>query len=76
MKVEYDFRASVRRSPSKFRCLHQFDVMPMPNPSDSLPTYERPPVVETVLGVQFDPIANFGNASSARFGKLLIQPNG
>ncbi len=35
------------------------------------PEYERPPVVETVVGVQFDPIANFGNAQLGAFWKTL-----
>jgi uncharacterized protein (TIGR04255 family) len=45
--------------------------MPTPSQDDKLPDYKRPPVVETVLGVQFDPIANFGNAQLGAFWKSL-----
>jgi len=33
--------------------------------------YERPPVVETILGVQFDPLQNFSNAHQGLFWKNL-----
>lgn len=36
-----------------------------------LPDYERPPVVETVLGVQFEEIPHFGNAQLGAFWKTL-----
>jgi len=42
-------------------------------PTDTGPDYDRPPVVETVLGVQFEPIANFGNAQLGAFWKTLDQ---
>lgn len=34
---------------------------------DTLPSFERPPVIETVLGVQFDPIPNLSNAHLGAF---------
>ena len=37
-----------------------------------LPAFRKPPVVETVLGVQFDPIPGFGNAHLGAFWKWLI----
>jgi uncharacterized protein (TIGR04255 family) len=45
--------------------------MAIPNPNETSPDYERPPVVETVLGVQFEQIANFGNAQLGAFWKTL-----
>lgn len=36
-----------------------------------LPTFERPPVVETVLGLQFDPIAKLATAHLGLFWKSL-----
>ncbi|HEV2970733.1 MAG TPA: TIGR04255 family protein [Pirellulales bacterium] len=45
--------------------------MAIPNRNGSSPDYERPPVVETVLGVQFDQIVNFGNAQLGAFWKTL-----
>jgi uncharacterized protein (TIGR04255 family) len=36
-----------------------------------LPDYERPPVVETVLGVQFDRLPRFGNAHLGAFWRWL-----
>ncbi len=35
--------------------------------SDSLPSFDRPPVIETVLGVQFDSIPKFTNAHLGAF---------
>lgn len=40
-------------------------------PNNFLPDYARPPVVETVLGVQFDRLAKFGNAHLGAFWKTL-----
>ncbi len=37
----------------------------------SLPKFERPPVIETVLGVQFEPLPGFGNAHLGAFWKGL-----
>jgi uncharacterized protein (TIGR04255 family) len=37
----------------------------------SLPDYENPPVIETVLGVQFNQLANFSNAHLGAFWKAL-----
>ena len=45
--------------------------MPLANEQPPMPDYERPPVVETVLGIQFEPIANFGNAQLGAFWKSL-----
>ncbi|MDZ4819120.1 MAG: TIGR04255 family protein [Planctomycetota bacterium] len=45
--------------------------MPTPDPNGILPDYERPPVVETVLGIQFDQIPGFGNAHLGSFWKTL-----
>ena len=39
--------------------------------SDDLPKFKRPPVIETVLGVQFEPLAGFGNAHLGAFWKSL-----
>lgn len=36
-----------------------------------LPSFKKPPVVETVLGVQFDPIRGFTNAHLGAFWKFL-----
>jgi len=36
-----------------------------------LPDYDSPPVVETILGVQFDPLAGYRNAHSGAFWKTL-----
>ena len=38
----------------------------------SLPAFRKPPVVETVLGVQFDPIPGFSNAHLGAFWKRLL----
>jgi uncharacterized protein (TIGR04255 family) len=38
---------------------------------DVLPEFERPPVVETVLGVQFEPLSNFRNAHLGVFWSFL-----
>jgi uncharacterized protein (TIGR04255 family) len=38
---------------------------------DRLPHFEHPPVVETVLGVQFDPLPKFRNAHLGAFWKQL-----
>lgn len=40
---------------------------------DELPDYERPPVVETVLGVQFDRLPKFTNGHLGAFWKTLDQ---
>ncbi len=42
-----------------------------PTISDDLPHFERPPVVETVLGVQFEPLPGFRNAHLGAFWKRL-----
>lgn len=39
--------------------------------SSLLPSFARPPVVETILGVQFDPIPGFGNAHLGAFWSTL-----
>jgi len=39
--------------------------------SGGLPSFERPPVIETVLGVQFDPLQEFRNAHLGAFWKFL-----
>lgn len=36
-----------------------------------LPDYENPPVVETILGVQFDPLTGWRNAHLGAFWKML-----
>ena len=41
------------------------EVIAMPEPNDSLPTFDRPPIIETKLGVQFSPWTDF---QSAHFG--------
>lgn len=41
--------------------------------AEALPDYGRPPVVETVLGVQFDRLTGFGNAHLGAFWKTLDQ---
>jgi len=38
---------------------------------DLLPDYDRPPIVETILGVQFDRLPNFQNAHLGAFWKTL-----
>lgn len=38
---------------------------------DEFPNYKSPPVVETILGVQFEPIAGFRNAHLGAFWKSL-----
>jgi uncharacterized protein (TIGR04255 family) len=43
----------------------------MQNQTDLMPTYERPPVVETVLGVQFEMLPEFKNAHLGAFWKVL-----
>jgi len=44
-----------------------------PAESEPLPHYERAPVVETILGVQFDRLAGFRNAHLGAFWKTLDQ---
>lgn len=39
--------------------------------NNAFPSYRTPPVVETVLGVQFDRLAEFKNAHLGAFWKLL-----
>lgn len=39
--------------------------------SDSLPSFDQPPVIETVLGVQFDSISKFTNAHLGAFWATL-----
>lgn len=41
--------------------------------TNPLPYYERPPVVETILGVQFDRLVGFRNAHLGAFWKSLDQ---
>ena len=43
----------------------------MPDTTDPLPDYNDPPVVETVLGVQFDRLPGFKNAHLGAFWKTL-----
>jgi uncharacterized protein (TIGR04255 family) len=43
----------------------------MPDIAEPLPDYERPPVVETVLGVQFDRLPRLKNAHLGAFWKTL-----
>lgn len=45
--------------------------MPEVPAQDALPHYENPPVVETVLGVQFDRLTGFRNAHVGAFWKTL-----
>lgn len=45
----------------------------MQEQSQMLPDYEKPPVVETILGVQFDPLPKFRNAHLGSFWKSLDQ---
>lgn len=45
--------------------------MPDAKQSGSSPEYERPPVVETILGVQFDRLPGFRNAHLRAFWKTL-----
>jgi uncharacterized protein (TIGR04255 family) len=40
--------------------------------SEKLPTFRKPPVVETVLGVQYDPIPGLSNAHLGAFWKWLL----
>ena len=40
---------------------------------DELPDYDNPPVIETVLGVQFDRLSKFTNAHLGAFWKTLSQ---
>jgi len=42
-----------------------------PKASDNLPKFERPPLIETVLGVQFQPLPGLGNAHLGVFWKRL-----
>lgn len=42
-----------------------------PEESDLLPDYDRPPVVETILGVQFDRLTGFRNAHLGAFWQTL-----
>ena len=42
-----------------------------PAGKDPLPDYDRPPVVETILGVQFDRLPGFSNAQLGAFWKTL-----
>ncbi len=43
---------------------------------DALPSFRKPPVVETVLAVQFDPIDGLSNAHLGAFWKSLGEPWG
>lgn len=47
--------------------------MPEVAPQVDLPDYDNPPVVETVLGVQFRPIPDFSNAHLGAFWQALGQ---
>ena len=47
------------------------DVMQDTTAASPLPDYENPPVIETVLGVQFDRLAGFKNAHLGSFWKSL-----
>jgi hypothetical protein len=38
----------------------------------SLPKYSKPPVIETVLGVQFEPLAKFRTAHAGCFWKSYL----
>jgi len=44
----------------------------MSTAESSLPVFKKPPVVETVLGVQFDPVPGFSNAHLGAFWKWLL----
>lgn len=44
----------------------------MPTDNSALPAFRKPPVNETVLGVQFDPIAGFTSAHLGAFWKWLV----
>lgn len=39
---------------------------------NKLPTFRKPPVIETVLGVQFDPVPGFTNAHLGAYWKWLL----
>src|SRR5262249_36960879 len=39
--------------------------------ANGLPEYKRPPVIEVVLGVQFDPLSAFLTAHFGRFGEVV-----
>ena len=41
-------------------------------PDTKLPTFRKPPVIETVLGVQFEPVAGFTNAHLGAYWKWLL----
>lgn len=43
----------------------------IPCASDSLPRFTRPPLIETVLGVQFEPLPRLGSAQLGVFWKKL-----
>ena len=58
-------KSTIRLAPSS----PSRDGMASVNWNESLPDYEHPPVVETVLGVQFDPIRDVGNA------QLIFRPD-
>lgn len=45
--------------------------MKQQNQSDPLPDYKNPPVIETILGVQFDRLPGFRNAHLGAFWKAL-----
>lgn len=45
--------------------------MSLPLETKSLPDYEQPPVVETILGVQFERMPNWTNAHAGAFWKTL-----
>ena len=48
-----------------------------PMPDEPLPKFDSPPVIETVLGVQFTPLANFTGALAGSFWKsrLVVRVN-
>lgn len=45
--------------------------MATPNTTGSLPDYDHPPVIETILGVQFDPLPDLRNAHLGAFWGTL-----
>jgi uncharacterized protein (TIGR04255 family) len=51
--------------------LNYFRLMPDTTEHDPLPDYDNPPVVETVLGVQFERLLRFKNAHLGAFWKTL-----
>lgn len=46
----------------------------LPDP-DTLPKFEAPPVIETVLSVQFTPLQQYSNAHAGWFWKNYLDPN-